>query len=58
MTCDVLYGVADDGTVKLDDSVSTYVAGVPQESDDHASSSSATARRGSAHTRPSCFRCG
>ena len=32
MTCDVLYGVAEDGTVKLDDSVSTYVAGVPQES--------------------------
>ena len=32
MTCDVLYGVVADGIVKLDDSVSTYVAGVPQES--------------------------
>jgi D-alanyl-D-alanine carboxypeptidase len=32
MTCDILYGVADAGTVSLDDSVSTYVAGVPQES--------------------------
>ncbi|GAA1858131.1 serine hydrolase domain-containing protein [Microbacterium koreense] len=29
MTCDVLYGVAADGLVSLDDTVNTYVAGVP-----------------------------
>ncbi|MDE0546402.1 serine hydrolase [Microbacterium sp. C7(2022)] len=29
MTCDVLYGVVDDGLASLDDSVSEYVAGVP-----------------------------
>ena len=29
MTCDVLYSVAADGTVKLDDPISNYVAGVP-----------------------------
>jgi D-alanyl-D-alanine carboxypeptidase len=29
MTCDILYQVADEGTVKLGDSVSDYVAGVP-----------------------------
>jgi D-alanyl-D-alanine carboxypeptidase len=29
MTCDILYQVADEGTVKLGDKVSTYVAGVP-----------------------------
>lgn len=29
MTCDALYGAADDGKVKLDDSVSEYVSGVP-----------------------------
>lgn len=29
MTCDVLYSVAADGIVKIDDPVSTYVAGVP-----------------------------
>lgn len=28
MTCDVLYALADDGTVKLDDSVTRYVSGV------------------------------
>ena len=29
MTCDVLYAVAAEGKVSLDDSVSTYVAGSP-----------------------------
>lgn len=29
MTCDVLYGVAADGLVSLDDTVNAYVAGVP-----------------------------
>lgn len=29
MTCDVLYGLVADGVVKLEDSVSTYVSGVP-----------------------------
>ena len=29
MTCDVFYGMIADGIVKIDDSVSTYVAGVP-----------------------------
>ena len=29
MTCDVLYGMADDGVVDLDDSVVDYVQGVP-----------------------------
>ena len=33
MTCDVLYKVAAEGTVKLGDSVSEYVAGVPDLSD-------------------------
>ncbi|WP_045275103.1 serine hydrolase domain-containing protein [Microbacterium terrae] len=33
MTCDVLYQVAAAGIVRLDDSVSTYVAGVPNLSD-------------------------
>jgi D-alanyl-D-alanine carboxypeptidase len=33
MTCDVLYEVAASGTVKLSDSVSQYVAGVPDLSD-------------------------
>ncbi len=29
MTCDVLYGMVDDGLVKLDDSIVDYVQGVP-----------------------------
>lgn len=33
MTCDVLYQVAAEGTVKLSDSVSQYVAGVPDLAD-------------------------
>lgn len=33
MTCDVLYEVAEAGVVKLDDSVSRYVAGVPDLAD-------------------------
>jgi D-alanyl-D-alanine carboxypeptidase len=32
MTCDVLYAVAAQGTVSLDDSISTYVSGVPEAS--------------------------
>lgn len=30
MTCDVLYAVADEGVVSLDDSIAKYVAGVPE----------------------------
>lgn len=33
MTCDILYGAAADGKVSLDDSVSTYVTGVPDLED-------------------------
>jgi D-alanyl-D-alanine carboxypeptidase len=33
MTCDVLYAVADEGTVRLDDSVTEWVQGVPDLSD-------------------------
>jgi len=33
MTCDVLYALADRGTVKLDDPVTEYVAGIPNVSD-------------------------
>lgn len=33
MTCDVLYEVAETGAVKLDDSISTYVSGVPDLAD-------------------------
>jgi len=29
MTCDVLHGMVDDRTVKLDDAVNTYVVGIP-----------------------------
>ena len=32
MTCDVLYAVAEQGKVSLDDSISTYVSGVPEAS--------------------------
>lgn len=32
MTCDVLYAVAEEGKVSLDDSISTYVSGVPEAS--------------------------
>ena len=52
MTCDVLYGVADDGTVKPRrqrvDLRRRCASGVHH----HPSSSSATARRGSARSRP------
>ncbi|GAA1955806.1 serine hydrolase domain-containing protein [Microbacterium deminutum] len=30
MTCDILFSVADEGTVRLDDNVSKYVPGVPE----------------------------
>lgn len=33
MTCDVLYAMADEGTVKLDDSVEEYVSGITAMSD-------------------------
>ncbi|HCS61733.1 MAG TPA: serine hydrolase [Microbacterium sp.] len=33
MTCDVLYGLADEDVVELDDLVPTYVSGVPQLED-------------------------
>jgi D-alanyl-D-alanine carboxypeptidase len=33
MTCDILYGVVDDGLAELDDSVSEYVSGVPDLED-------------------------
>lgn len=33
MTCDVLYGLADRGTVKLDASITEYVSGVPDLQD-------------------------
>lgn len=33
MTCDVLYAVAAQGTVRLDDSISMYISGVPEASE-------------------------